>query len=89
MFQIVRDANLLPHEIARVLKVSRVTVSMWVNGHTKPHRLLAEKVAKLLDAITSAIDDGDFPVPPSVKRKEREAFIRGVLVKHLSKPSNR
>ena len=89
MFQTVRDAGLMPHEVARIIKVSRVTASMWLNGHTKPHRLLADKVAKFLDAVSSAVDAGDLPVPPDLKRKERAEYLTKTLVKHLSKPADR
>ena len=83
MFEIVREAGLLPHEVAKMLKVSRVTVSMWVNGHCKPHRLLIAKVERFLDGVQRAVDVGDLPLDKTTKRKDRLGQIKVVLVKHL------
>lgn len=83
MFEIAKEARLRPHELAKILKVSRVTVSMWFNGHANPHRLLEERVAKVLDAIDSAMETGELPVPFDVSRRERGHYIQKVLDKHL------
>jgi len=83
MFEIVKTARLQPHELAKMLSVSRVTVSMWVNGHNKPHHLLEARVGKLLDAVKSAVESGDLPVPFDVTRRERPHYVNKTLVKHL------
>ena len=83
MFEIVKTARLNPHELAKMLSVSRVTVSMWVNGHNKPHQLIEARVLKLLDAVKSAVDSGDLPVPFDVTRRERPHYVNKTLVRHL------
>lgn len=83
MFEIAKEARLQPHDLAKLLKISRITVSMWLNGHSRPHRLLTERVEKLLDAIRAAVDAGELPVPHDVSRRERGHYIQKVLEKHL------
>lgn len=83
MFEIVKEARLKPHEVAKLLKVSRVAVSMWFNGHSNPHRLLREPVGKLLDAVHQAMDAGELPVPHDISRRERGLYIQKVLGKRL------
>lgn len=81
MFEIVHTARLLPHEVAKLLKVNRITVSLWLNGHRKPHRLLADAVNDLLDRITVAVESGDLPLSTDVGRKYRSAIIQDILGK--------
>lgn len=83
MFEIAKEAKLLPHDLAKLLKVSRITVSMWFNGHSKPHRLLTERVEKLVDAIRLAVDAGELPVPHDVSRRERGHYIQTCLKQYL------
>lgn len=83
MFEIAKEARLKPHEIAKLLKVSRITVSMWFNGHSKPHRMIADKVERLLDSIASAMETGELPVPHDISRRERGHYIQKVLGKRL------
>lgn len=79
------DAQLLPSDLAKLLKVSRVTVSLWFNGHANPHRLLAAKVTRLLDAVDGAVKVGDLPVPVDTVRRERGLYIERVIAKQLLK----
>lgn len=88
MFEITKEARLRPHEIAKLLKVSRVTVSMWVNGHSKPHRMLGDRVDKLLDAIRHAVEAGELPVPHDISRRERGHYIQKTLAKRLDGSEN-
>lgn len=83
MFEIAKEARLQPHDLAKLLKVSRITVSMWFNGHSKPHRLLADRVEKLLDAIRQAVEAGELPVPHDVSRRERGHYIQKAVGKRL------
>lgn len=75
MIQTFKDAKLLPHEVAKALGINRVTVSMWYNGHTSPHRLHADKVQNLVDAVRAAVDSGDLPVSHDIPRRERWHYI--------------
>ena len=88
MFEIAKEARLQPHDLAKLLKVSRITVSMWFNGHSNPHRLLESRVVKLLDGIRRAMDAGELPVPHDVTRRERGHYIQKVLEKHLDGDAN-
>lgn len=83
MFTVAKEARLQPHDMAKLLKVSRITVSMWFNGHSKPHKLLNDRVSKLLDAIREAVDVGELPVPHDVSRRERGHYIQKVLGRRL------
>jgi hypothetical protein len=78
------QAKLKVTEIAKLLKVSRVTVSLWMNGHCEPHNLLIAKVRKLLDAVSKALQCGDLPAPRSVKQPDRLGYITKVIAKQLA-----
>ena len=79
MFKYVKAAELRPCDIAKLLGVSRVTVSLWLNGKNNPHHLLSGRVSKLLDSVRLCVDSGAFPVPRSVSRRERGLYIRTAL----------
>lgn len=83
MFETVKQANLLPSDLAKLLKVNRCTVSNWFNGKNHPHPMIKVKLNKLLDAVHRAVDAGDLPVPHDVKRRERAHYISERIVKHL------
>jgi DNA-binding XRE family transcriptional regulator len=83
MFEVVKEAQLRPHDVAKLLGINRVTVSGWVNGHSKPHRLLANSVAKLLDALELAVRDGKLPVPHDIPRRERGHYIQTVMKPYM------
>lgn len=68
-----------PSDIAKLLSVSRVTASMWFNGHTQPHRLLEERVEEMRQRIRTALDAGDLPIPHHVTRRERSLYLRRAL----------
>ena len=87
MFETAKAARLRPDDVAKLLKVSRVTVSLWFNGHTRPHRLLADRVGKVLGAVQAAMDAGDFPVPHDITRRERGLFIQTTIDKYLNPSS--
>jgi predicted transcriptional regulator len=79
MIETFKEAKLLPHEVAHVLGISRVTVSMWYNGHTKPHRLHEDKVQKLVDDVKQAMESAALPVPSGVARRDRLDYIGSTL----------
>lgn len=80
-FAPVHEANLLPSDLAKLVKVSRVTASMWLNGHAQPHHLLSERVSTTVDAVSRAVQAGLLPVPHSVHRRERGLYIQQALEK--------
>lgn len=83
MFELAKKADVLPHDVARALGLNRITVSLWYNGHSKPHRLLADKVSSLLDAIEKAVEAGELPISGDIDRRERRNETHKVLMKYL------
>ena len=79
MFEPLEAAGLGPSDTARLLGVSRVTVSLWLHGHHKPHHLLADPLKRFLDAVRACVDTGTLPVPRDVIRRERGLYIRQSL----------
>ncbi len=79
MFDAVKAAGLQPHDLAMLLKLNRITVSLWFNEHTNPHKLHKDKVQNLVDAIAAAVEAGKLPVPLDVSRRERGLYIRKAL----------
>lgn len=83
MFEVVKAAKIKPVDVAKFLNVSRVTVSLWLNGHKKPHHLLRHRVDLFLEAVQMAVDKGSLPLPADTKRAERFEKISAVLVHEL------
>lgn len=83
MFDVAKDAGVLPSDIAKHLGVHRVTVSSWFNGHNEPHRYLKDKVEKLLDAIDTAVETGELPVPRDIRARERGKYVDRVISRYL------
>lgn len=84
MFETAKRAGLMPHDFAKMLKISRVTASLWFNGHNKPHRLLSGRVYKLLDAVERAVESGELPAPADLSREDRSKHIIRALAKQLA-----
>lgn len=78
-FAPVRAARLQPADIAKLLRVSRVTASQWLNGHTQPHHLLTDRVRELVDAVDAAVQAGLLPVPHHVHRRERGLYVQRAI----------
>lgn len=88
-FARVRDAaRLRPDDVAKLLNISRVTVSLWFNGHTQPHKLLTERVKALLDAVDLAIEGGKLPVPHEISRRERGLYIKRVVTEQTNQQAD-
>jgi hypothetical protein len=83
LFADAKAARLRPDDMAKLMKVSRVTASLWFNGHSKPHHLLESRCTKILASIKAAMKDGDFPVPHDIGRRERALYIKQKVVKHI------
>lgn len=78
-FTILQTARLRTVDVAKLINVSRVTVSMWMNGHAQPHSLLHDRVRKFLDAVKKAMQAGLLPVPVDARRRERGFYVQRVL----------
>lgn len=72
-----------PSNVAKLLNVSRVAVSLWINGHSAPHRLIDRRVNRLLAAVQSAVQAGDLPLSDDVPRKNRHAEIATIVHRHV------
>lgn len=79
-FTPAKYARLRPHDMAILAKVSRVTASMWMNGHAQPHHLHKARVKKLLALISTARQAELLPVPHHVVRRERGLYIQNALI---------
>ena len=83
LVETLKDAELGPTEVARLLNISRVTVSLWMNEHNRPHSLISSRVQLLLDVLRQARQEGLLPMPNDLSRRERrdalEAIVDGVL----------
>ncbi len=44
MIEVYEKAGLKPSNVAKLLNLSRVAVSLWFNGHSAPHRTPIHKV---------------------------------------------
>jgi hypothetical protein len=80
-FQPVHDARLKPEDLRKLVSVSRVTCSQWLNGHSQPHHLLTDRVVKVIDGIKAALEAGLLPVPFHVVRRERGFYIENAIEK--------
>jgi hypothetical protein len=79
----VHRANLGPIDLAKFLGIGRPTCSYWLNGHKQPHPLHRDRVKAVVDAISTATQSGEFPVPLNVMRRERALYIRRTLERVL------
>lgn len=81
-YSVLAEARVGPTDMSRLLKVSRVTASLWVNGHTTPSPLVNARVREFLDAVGKAYDAGELPVPFGVSRRERGMYLTRTLERH-------
>lgn len=61
-FETIKKAGITPGVLAKLLDVSRVTASQWMNGHASPHRLLEGRVETLLKEVDFALAQGLLPL---------------------------
>lgn len=83
MFAVAKEARLRPGDMAKLMRVSRVTASLWFNGHSHPHHLLAPRAKRVLAAIDAAMQGGEFPVPYDTSRRERGLYVSGVVTRYV------
>lgn len=85
MFEVLEAAGMKPSNVSKLLNVSRVAVSLWVNGHSKPHHLIERRVNRLLTAVKAAVKAGELPLSEDVPRKNRHAEIAKIIHRHIEK----
>lgn len=74
-----REAGLRPKHLAPILGISRVTASIWLNGHGDPHVLLRKKVDTLAALVMKALDAGKLPIPEDVSKSEEVEYLKATL----------
>lgn len=78
----LKASQITQGEFARLLKVSRVTVSGWITNRMGVHEMRKPRVVRLLKVIEQAVADGHFPLRETPRPKRFDA-IRSVLVGYL------
>lgn len=72
-------AGLRPKHLSPILGISRVTASIWLNGHGNPHVLLHKKVANLAHLVSKAVDSGKLPIPADVSKSDEVKYLQTIL----------
>lgn len=85
--EIFKRAGLGPAELSNLLRVSRVTASLWLNGRRRPHHLIEERVDQLFRAVEDALAAGELPLSEDIDRRERAWHLRNVLSSRLGPPA--
>lgn len=86
-FDILRKAGIHDGDFAEITNVSRTTVSLWVNGHAKPHRLHEKRIALVLAAVKSAVESKELPLKEISKRDARVRKLGAILASHVRRIS--
>lgn len=76
-YEIVKKTGIGVGVFAKLVGVSRVTASAWINGKAKPHELRQQQVGELLGKLARLHARGLLPLPKT--RSERSALIRELL----------
>lgn len=74
-FTLISRAGLTQAEFAHLCGVSRVTVSLWVNGHAVPHYLHDGHIAGALAVLQRGLADNRFPVKVPLGDAQRAAKV--------------
>lgn len=70
--------------LAKILKASRVTVSLWINGKAEPSAMRLKRVERMKRVVQSAVNAGDLP-PKGIRRSELAAYSKDVLIEHAKR----
>lgn len=79
----MRDAGLTPQVLGRLIGISRVTASYWLNGHRQPHPLLRRKVVLLLDGVRREVQTGNLPPPVALPIRRQSQLVEAALAKYF------
>lgn len=79
----MREVGLTPQVLGRLLGISRVTASYWLNGHRQPHPLLKRKVIKLLEAVALEVQSGRLPPGVGLPMRQQSQIVESALVKYF------
>jgi transcriptional regulator with XRE-family HTH domain len=78
-FTLLTRAGMTQREFADISGVSRATVNMWSTAKMKPHRYIEDRIASVLAAVKSAIENDALPLPRSVPKHQRLAALQAAL----------
>lgn len=79
-FGLIKTAGLSQDEFGELCGgVTRSTVSLWVTGRWRPHRLLGSTVQDTLDDLKAAVEAGRLPLGDDVAREARPEAIKRAL----------
>jgi hypothetical protein len=84
MFEQAISAGIKPRHVAKILDISRVTASQWLNNHTLPHPLLRSRVKLLLDSVSKAVVDSKLPAPAHFRGREENNYICDTLHSYMT-----
>jgi hypothetical protein len=79
MFEKAKAAGLTPQHIADFVRVTRVTASTWMNGHAKPHSILADRIDEFNAALDLAVADRRLPPPADMAGRKRRKYVFNAL----------
>lgn len=82
MFEAIKRSEIKVTEAAKLLNVSRVSVSCWVNNRKKPHKFIKRRVEEFIDAVESAERNGKLPISKDTPRENRIQVLISVLDNH-------
>ena len=74
-FSLIERAGLTQSEFAQLCGVTRVTTNLWATGKMNPHRYISSKVASILRAIETAIQNEKLPIATNVTKTDRQTAI--------------
>lgn len=83
MFDKVVSVGIKPRHIAKILEISRVTASQWLNHHTEPHPLLKNKVRRFLESVDKAVADNKLPPPLHYRGQEENTYICATVSEYM------
>lgn len=83
LVETVKAAELGPTDVAKLLNISRVTVSLWLNNHNRPHSLLKNRVRTLIEVLDQALQDETLPLSDDLTRKERYVALFEIVNDNL------
>lgn len=83
MFESLKKANISVTAFAKVAGVSRVSVSQWVNGRMKPHKLHQAKINALMEAVDLGLEQGKFPIPKGLERNAAFRLLKATIVDNV------
>lgn len=91
-FEVLQTAGLTAGDLARfveipkpyggVTTISRTTAFNWTRGG-QPAPYAIEYAAKLLEAVSKAVEKKELPLSIETKRKERTDRLKSVLAKYM------